>query len=71
MYDTLIFYYSNISLHLGAFFGQFVLYPSHYGGKNVSKEELESFLMFWRVNGYYLGIDDAYNAVLDNLGVNK
>ena len=41
MYDTLIFYYSNISLHLGAFFGQFVLYPSHYGGKNVSKEEFK------------------------------
>jgi len=69
--DSEAFSQTDMQLVQGAFFGQFVLYPSHYGGKNVSKEELESFLMFWRVNGYYLGIDDAYNAVLDNLGETK
>ena len=30
--------------------------------------EIADFLMFWRATGYYLGIPDQYNAVLDTLG---
>ena len=55
----------------GAFFGQYLLYPDHYGGKHATQEELEDFLMFWRANGYYLGIEDKNNAVLDTVEETK
>ena len=55
----------------GAFFGQYLLYPDHYGGKHATQEEIEGFLMFWRANGYYLGINDKNNAVLDTIEETK
>lgn len=61
----------DMSMVQGAFFGQFLLYPDHYGGKHATQEDLEDFLMFWRANGYYLGINDRNNAVLDTLEETK
>ena len=50
---------------------QYVLYPVHYGGKHVSTEDLDNFLMLWRANGYYLGIEDDFNSVLDDIEETK
>ena len=60
-----------MSMVQGAFFGQYLLYPDHYGGKHATQEDLEDFMMFWRTNGYYLGINDRNNAALDTLEETK
>ena len=60
-----------MSLVQGAFFMQYVLYPVHYGGKHVTTEDLDNFLMLWRANGYYLGIEDDFNSVLDDIEETK
>ena len=54
-----------------AFFGHYLQFPEHYGGKGVTQEDVKNFLMFWRTNGYYLGIDDKFNAVLDDFDETK
>ena len=60
-----------MSMVQGAFFSQYLLYPDHYGGKHATQGELEDFLMFWRASGYYLGIEDKNNAVLDTVEETK
>ena len=69
--DSSAFSQVDMCLVQGAFFGQYLLYPDHYGGKTTRKEDIENFLMFWRTNGYYLGIEDGYNAVLENFEETK
>merc|ERR1719347_604353 len=69
--DSSAFSQVDMCLVQGAFFGQYLLYPDHYGGKATKKEDIENFLMFWRTNGYYLGIEDGYNAVLENFEETK
>ena len=66
--DSEAFSEVDMCLVQSAFFGQYLLYPEHYGGKHVTEREIADFLMFWRATGYYLGIPDQYNAVLDTLG---
>ena len=56
---------ADMSLVQGAFFAQYLLYPGHYGGKHATHEEVSNFLKLWRANGYYLGISDEFNAVMD------
>ena len=65
--DSEAFSQVDMCLVQSAFFGQYLLYPEHYGGKHVTEREIADFLMFWRATGYYLGIPDQYNAVLDTL----
>ena len=65
--DSEAFSEVDMCLVQSAFFGQYLLYPEHYGGKHVTEREIADFLMFWRATGYYLGIPDQYNAVLDTL----
>jgi len=69
--DSNAFSQVDMSLVQGAFFGQYLLYPEHYGGRSENKEDIENFLKFWRTNGYFLGIEDSYNAVLDNFEETK
>ena len=69
--DSAAFSQTDMCLVQGAFFGQFLLFPEHYGGKSAEKEDIEKFLVFWRTNGYYLGIEDCYNAVLENFDETK
>ena len=69
--DSKAFSQLDMSLVQGAFFGQYLLFPEHYGGKTTSQDELENFLTFWRTNGYFLGIEDDYNAVTENFAETK
>ena len=69
--DSKAFSQLDMTLVQGAFFGQYLLYPEHYGGKETSQDELENFVTFWRTNGYFLGIDDAFNAVTDSFAETK
>ena len=69
--DSTPFSQLDMTLVQGAFFGQYLLYPHHYGGKATSQEELENFVTFWRTNGYFLGIDDDYNAVTESFAETK
>lgn len=54
----------DMALIQGSFFAPYLLYPEHYGTTKVSRNDLESFTHLWRTFGYYLGISDAFNAVL-------
>ena len=67
--DSQAFSQFDMTLVQGAFFGQYLLYPEHYGGS--SQDELENFVTFWRTNGYFLGIDDTFNAVCENFAETK
>ena len=62
--DSVAFSQVDMTLVQGAFFGQLLLFPEHYGAKNATSDEIRNFLIFWRTNGYYLGISDENNAVL-------
>merc|ERR1712013_15349 len=60
--DSVAFSQVDMTLVQGAFFGQLLLFPEHYGAKNVTSDEIRNFLIFWRTNGYYLGMD--YHVVM-------
>ena len=62
---------ADMCLVQGAFFGQYLLYPEHYGGKHATYEDVSNFLKLWRANGYYLGISDEYNAVMETFEETK
>lgn len=62
--DSIAFSQTDMTLVQGAFFGHLMLFPEHYGAKDVTVEEMKNFLHFWRTNGYYLGVSDENNAVL-------
>ena len=64
--------FSQLDMYLVqvSFFNYYLQYPQHFGEKtsiSYHDEQVQNFLMFWRTNGYYLGIDDKYNAVLDDM----
>merc|ERR1711874_172370 len=61
----------DMALIQGSFFAPYLLYPEHYGVAKVPKKDLENFTHLWRTFGYYLGINDAFNAVLDNFEDSK
>lgn len=65
--DSKPFSQVDMALIQGAFFAPYLLYPRHYGVTGVSEADLEDFIKLWRAFGYYLGIDDAFNAVLPDL----
>ena len=54
----------DMALIQGSFFAPYLLYPEHYGVTKVPRNQLENFTHLWRTFGYYLGINDAFNAVL-------
>ena len=54
----------DMALIQGSFFAPYLLYPEHYGVTRVPRKDLADFVHLWRTFGYYLGIDDAFNAVL-------
>ena len=56
-----IFTQFDMCLVLLAFFGTFVIYPEMFGYVNPSDDELVSFIHFWRVAGFYLGLEDRFN----------
>ena len=62
--DSRPFSQVDMALIQGAFFAPYLLYPLHYGVNNTPRNELEDFTTLWRTFGYYLGIEDTYNAVL-------
>ncbi|TRY78502.1 hypothetical protein TCAL_11063 [Tigriopus californicus] len=47
-------------VHL-AFFATFVQHPISYGGGGIGEQDLDAFLHYWRVIGYYLGVKDDLN----------
>ena len=61
----------DMALIQGSFFAPYLLYPEHYGVAKVPKKDLENFTHLWRTFGYYLGINDAFNAVLDDFEDSK
>merc|ERR1712080_32606 len=65
--DSTLFSQTDMTLVQGAFFGQFLLFPRHYGAAYVTKEEVRDFLHLWRANGWYLGVGEDNNAVLEDL----
>ena len=69
--DSCAFSQTDMSMVQGAFFGQLLMFPEHYGAKNITPEDTQNFLTFWRTNGYYLGISDENNAVLPNFEETK
>ena len=54
----------DMALIQGSFFAPYLLFPEHYGVTKVPRNQLENFSHLWRTFGYYLGIGDAFNAVL-------
>ena len=54
----------DMALIQGSFFAPYLLFPEHYGVTKLDRNQLENFTHLWRTFGYYLGIDDAFNAVL-------
>ena len=48
-----------------AFFASFVTFPSQYGARFATNADLEAFVHFWRVIGYFMGIDDRFNLAKD------
>jgi len=60
--NPLIFTQFDMFLVQSSFFGGPLLYPEWYGCSRASETEMKGFMHVWRVFGYYLGIDDKYNA---------
>jgi len=60
--NPLIFTQFDMFLVQAAFFGGPLLYPEWYGCSRATDKEMAGFMHVWRVFGYYLGIDDRYNA---------
>ena len=56
----------DMALIQGSFFAPYLLFPEHYGVAKVHRNQLENFTHLWRTFGYYLGINDAFNAVLSD-----
>ena len=69
--DSTPFSQVDMALIQGAFFAPYLLYPVHYGVSDASQNELEDFTKLWRIFGYYLGIEDRYNAVLEDFEDSK
>lgn len=65
--DSSLFSQTDMTLVQSAFFGQVLLYPEPYGAAWLSKQQVSDFLHLWRVNGWYLGITDQNNAVLESV----
>lgn len=63
--DSCLFSQMDMTLVQGAFFGQFLIFPEEYGASWVSKDQVEDFLHLWRANGWYLGVREENNAVLE------
>merc|ERR1712126_49633 len=64
--DSSFFSQTDMTLVQGAFFGQFLLFPRHYGCAWATKDQVRDFLHLWRANGWYLGIVEDNNAVLED-----
>ena len=64
--DSTPFSELDMAIIQGAFFAPYLMYPRHYGVSGVSRGELQDFVALWRVFGFYLGIDEMYNAVPSN-----
>jgi len=65
--DSAFFSETDMTLVQGAFFGQVLMYPEHYGAGWLSQQQVGDFLHFWRVNGWYLGVKDENNAALESV----
>merc|ERR1712112_51470 len=65
--DSSFFSQTDMTLVQGAFFGQFLLFPRHYGCAWATKDQVRDFLHLWRANGWYLGVGEENNAVLEDL----
>ena len=48
-----------------AFYASFVTFPEKYGARFASDKNMEAFVHFWRVIGYYMGMDDRFNLAKD------
>lgn len=49
-----------------AFVGLFLLKPAKCGAHRISKRELENVAYYWRLIGYYFGIEERYNLFVYN-----
>ena len=50
-----------------AFFASVVVFPERFGAGQCSDDSFECFIHMWRVIGYYLGVEDRFNAVRSTL----
>jgi len=69
--DSVAFSQTDMLLVQGAFVAPLLLFPEHFGNKFASEFEVQDFLTLWRTFGYYLGMDDSYNAVQETLHETK
>jgi len=65
--DSTFFSETDMTLVQGAFFGQVLMFPEHYGAGWLSQQQVADFLHLWRVNGWYLGLKDENNAALESI----
>ena len=49
------------------FFYSVVVFPERFGAGQCSDDSFECFIHMWRVIGYYLGVEDRFNAVRSTL----
>jgi len=69
--DSVLFSEMDMTMVQGAFFGQFLHYPEMYGSAWVPKGQVSDLLHLWRANGWYLGIREENNCVLETLEETK
>ena len=48
-----------------------ILIFRRFGAGHCSEKSLEDFLYMWKVIGYYLGVKDDFNPVLNNISETK
>ena len=65
--NEVVFSQFDMALVHIAFFASVVVFPERFGAGQCSDESFECFLHLWRVIGYYLGVEDQFNAVRSTL----
>jgi len=65
--DSTLFSKMDMTMVQGAFFALFALHPDKGGVGWVTKEQIQDFFHMWRVNGWYLGVAEENNAVLETV----
>jgi len=69
--SDVIFSQLDMALVQIAFFASIIMFPKRFGAGNCSETSLEDFLYMWKVIGYYLGVKDNFNPVLNNISETK
>lgn len=67
MKSHLLFSQFDMALVQMAFFASIIVFPRQFGADGCSDKSITSFLHFWRVMGYYLGVEDRFNVAKGRL----